>query len=91
MYLMPTKDKLLKKLFQKRLPRDFTTGELSTLLSQCQCVKGTGGRGSGIRFYHNPSGRILAFDEPHPSNELYPYQIKKVKQFLVEIGEAKEE
>ena len=88
---MPTKDKLLKKLFQKRPPRDFTKNELNTLLSQCQCVKSSGGRGSGIRFYHEKTGRILAFDEPHPGNKLYPYQIKKTCQFLIEIGEYKEE
>lgn len=29
----------------------------------------------------------MAFDEPHPENELYPYQIKLVRQFLREIGE----
>ena len=48
-------------------------------------------RGSGIRFYHEATGRILAFDEPHPENELYPYQVKMTRQFLKEIGEYKED
>ncbi len=84
---MPTKDKLIRKLFQSRLPRNFTKQDLDALLSQCGCVKGSGGRGSGIRFMHNVTGRILAFDEPHPGNDLYPYQIKMVREFLKEIGE----
>ena len=45
---MPTKDKLIRKLFQKKIPRDFSKEELDTLLSQCDCTKGSGGRGSGI-------------------------------------------
>ena len=88
---MPSKDKLLKKLFQKKLPRNFTKQELNSLMSQCGCLEGQGGRGSGIRFYHEATGRILAFDEPHPENELYPYQVKMTRQFLKEIGEYKED
>ena len=87
---MPTKDKLLRKLFQKKLPRNFSIQELNQLMSQCGCHRGQGGRGSGIRFYHEPTRRILAFDSPHPQNELYPYQVKMTKQFLLETGEYKE-
>lgn len=88
---MPTKEKLLKKLFQKRIPRNFTKQELDVLMSKCGCQKGNGGRGSGIRFYHENTGRILAFDEPHPESTLYLYQVKLTKKFLVEIGEYKED
>ena len=87
---MPSKDKLLAKLFQKKLPRNFTKQDLNALMSQCGCLRGQGGRGSGIRFYHEATGRILAFDEPHPENELYPYQVKLTRQFLKDIGEYKE-
>ena len=88
---MPTKAKLLKKLFQKRLPENYTTKELAQLMSQCNCLQAQGGRGSGIRFYHEPTGKILAFDSPHPQNELYPYQGKMVRRFLLETGEYKED
>ena len=88
---MPSKEKLLKKLFQKRIPRNFTKQELTSLMTQCGCIKGQGGRGFGIRFFHENTKRILAFDEPHPENELYPYQIKMTRQFLIEIGEYTEE
>ena len=84
---MPAKEKLLKKLFQNKLPRNFTKQELTSLMSACGCEKGQGGRGSGIRFIHRESGRILAFDEPHPGNELYPYQVRMTRQFLKETGE----
>lgn len=88
---MPPKEKLLDKLFQKRQPRNFSKQELDSLMEQCNCIKGQGGRGSGIRYYHSRTGIVLTFDEPHPGNDLYLYQIKKVKQFLTETGEVKED
>lgn len=87
---MPKKDKLLDKLMQKRIPKNFTTAELDALMSQCGCEKYPGGRGSAISYFHRSSGRILRFDGPHPGNELYPYQIKKVREFLVAIEEFQE-
>lgn len=85
---MPKKEKLFEKLMAPGIPRNFTTNNLDALMSQCDCVKYSGGRGSAISYYHKPSGRILRFDGPHPGNELYPYQIKMVRQFLSDIGEA---
>ena len=29
----------------------------------------------------------MQFDQPHPGNELYKYQIEKVIKFLQDIGE----
>lgn len=85
---MPKKDKLLDKLMQKRIPKNFTTADLDALMSQCGCEKYPGGRGSAISYFHRASGRILRFDGPHPGNELYTYQIKKVREFLSAIGEV---
>lgn len=85
---MPKKEKLLDKLMQKQIPKNFTKNELDALMSQCGCVKYPGGRGSAISYYHSKSGRILRFDGPHPGNELYTYHIKKVREFLVEIEEV---
>lgn len=87
---MPKKEKLLEKLMSKQIPRNFTKSELDSLMSQCGCQKGSGGRGSAISYYHIKTKRILRFDGPHPGNELYPYQIKMVRTFLKEIGEVKE-
>lgn len=84
---MPKKDKLLEKLMQKRMPKNFTTSDLDALMKQCGCQKGAGGRGSAISYYHVQTCRILRFDGPHPGKELYPYQIKMTKAFLRDIGE----
>lgn len=84
---MPKKADLIEKLCRKPIPRNFTKRELNILMGKCNCSKFSGGRGSGIGFVHNETKRILQFDEPHPRNELYGYQIKKTIQFLKDIGE----
>ena len=87
---MPKKKELLEKLFRKPYPKNFTKRELDQLMSKCNCSKFQGGRGSGIGYMHKDSRRILQFDGPHPDNELYKYQIEKVKQFIEEIGEKED-
>ena len=84
---MPKKSDLIAKLCRKPAPKNFTIRELNLLMSKCKCEKFSGGRGSGIGFVHNETKRILQFDQPHPGNELYGYQIKKTIQFLNDIGE----
>lgn len=84
---MPKKKDLLEKLCRKPSPKNFTTKELDSLMAKCNCEKFSGGRGSGIGFVHIETKRVLQFDQPHPGNELYRYQIKKIIQFLKEIGE----
>lgn len=85
---MPKKDALIEKLMRKSIPKNFTKKELDSLMGKCGCEKYSGGRGSAIAYHHVASGRILQFDGPHPGNELYPYQVKMVRQFLQEIGEV---
>ncbi len=82
---MAKDDKLIERL--KGKPTDFTVRELETLMKQVCCQEHQGGRGSGIRFYHPGTGRILAFDLPHPGKTLYRDQVRKVLAFLKEIGE----
>ncbi len=84
---MPKKDDLIEKLYRKNIPKNFTVRELDYLMTHCGCEKDSGGRGSAISYYHRVTGRILRFDGPHPGNELYPYQIKMVRKFLMEVGE----
>lgn len=85
---MPKKKDLIEKLCKKPIPKDFTTRELDLLMKKCNCSKYQGGRGSGLRYVHNGSEEhVLQFDGPHPGNELYVYQIKKVIRFLEDIGE----
>ena len=84
---MPKKSDLLEKLCRKPIPKNFTKRELFLLMGKCGCNSFSGGRGSGIGFVHMENKRVLQFDEPHPGNELYGYQIKKTIQFLKDIGE----
>ncbi len=84
---MPKKEELIKKLTGKPIPANFTVRELDQLMKKCGCMKFQGGRGSGIGYLHESSGRIVQFDGPHPGNELYRYQIKAVIAFLREVGE----
>jgi len=84
---VPKKEALIEKLMRKQIPKNFTTKELDALMGKCGCEKYPGGRGSSISYYHKETGRILIFDSPHPGNELYTYQVRKVREFLKEIGE----
>ena len=87
---MSGKEKLLAKLLAKPMPKDFTKQPLDSLMSKCGCVKMSGGRGSSIKYIfriNNRTTRKLIFDEPHPENNLYSYQIEKVIDFLKNIGE----
>ncbi|MBQ7587121.1 MAG: type II toxin-antitoxin system HicA family toxin [Lachnospiraceae bacterium] len=86
---MPNKDALIKKLMSKPAPKNFTMRELDALMRKCGCRKFSGGRGSGIGYLHEESGRVVQFDAPHPGNELYRYHVNMVKAFFEEIGEVK--
>lgn len=86
---MSKRDALLEKLLRKPPPKNFTKKELDALMSKCNCEKFSGGRGSSIGYYNQATGRIIQFDEPHPGNELYGYQIRKIIQYLKEIKEIK--
>lgn len=84
---MPKKSDLLDKLCRKPYPKNFTTRDLDSLMKKCGCEKFSGGRGSGIGYVHGQTKRVLQFDQPHPGNELYKYQITKTIDFLKGIGE----
>ena len=87
---MPKKQDLVDKLCRRPSPKNFTTKELDSLMKKCNCEKFQGGRGSGIGYVHNETKRIVQFDQPHPGNELYGYQIKKTIDFLKAVGEIDE-
>lgn len=84
---MPKKEDLIEKLCRKPMPKNFTKRDLDMLMKKCNCEKFSGGRGSGIGYVHSKTQRVLQFDEPHPGNELYSYQIKKTIKFLKDIWE----
>ncbi len=84
---MPSKEVLLKKLFSKPAPTNFTVRELDSLMKKCGCRKFSGGRGSGVGYIHEKTKRVIQFDIPHPGNELYRYHINAIKSFLEEVKE----
>ncbi|MBQ9359722.1 MAG: type II toxin-antitoxin system HicA family toxin [Lachnospiraceae bacterium] len=85
---MASKEALIKKLISKPAPSNFTMRELDALMKKCGCRKFSGGRGSGVGYMHEKTGRIVQFDAPHPGNELYRYHVNMVRKFLEDIGEA---
>ncbi len=82
---MPTKKSLLAKIQSKPYTKNFTINELDSLMGKCGCAKETAGRGSGVKYTNGK--RSLIFDLPHPGNKLYIYQVKKVIEYLICIGE----
>lgn len=84
---MDKKQELINKLFSHPIPKNFTTKQLDNLMKYCECEKYQGGRGSGLKYFHAKTGRILSFDGPHPGNELYIYHVKATRKFLQDIGE----
>ena len=75
---MGKSDKLLKRLLND--PKDFTFGELETLLSGFgfQLSNAGGTRGSAVRFINTETGQIIRLHKPHPSPVLKQYLIKYV-------------
>ena len=88
---MRKKDKLIEKITAHPSPANFKVHELDSLMNECGCDKipQGGGRGSALKYIHLKTKRVLTFDGPHPQNNLYYYQIKKVVGFLKEVGEIK--
>lgn len=86
---MPSKEQLIDKLINKQRSTSFTKHDLDSLMSKCDCVKESGGRGSAIKFINLKYHVIMIFDAPHPQKELFNYQRKKVIDFLKKIGEIK--
>lgn len=86
---MGKKDILLERFLS--MPKDFEQREMDTLMSQCNCVKGSRGRtsGSAIEYVHQATQRVFTYHRPHPGNIIKPYILKAAKRFLQDIGEIK--
>lgn len=84
---MASKESLLRKISQKPTPRDFTMRELVHLMSLCNCLIVETSSGSGIKFIHEKTGKVLTIHRPHPGNTLYIDIVKRVVKFLHSIGE----
>jgi hypothetical protein len=79
-------DKLLNRLL--RIPKDFTFGEIETLLSGMGFELSNAGStsGSAVRFINPKNGHIIRLHKPHPSPELKPYLVKFIINELKQWG-----
>jgi hypothetical protein len=83
---MAKSEKLLKRLLSN--PKDFTFGELETLLSGFGFkLSNTGGTsGSAVRFINRKTGQIIRLHKPHPSPVIKQYIIKLIIEELKKGG-----
>lgn len=74
---MSKKEKLVKR-FQSR-PKDFTFGELVTLLGYFDYWIDQGGKTSGSRvIFRHETNPPIEIHKPHPGNTLKPYQMRDI-------------
>jgi hypothetical protein len=72
-------------IFQKPDRKDIQWDDFTTLLSALGAdISPKGGSMVGIRL----NGRYAVFHRPHPGNEIYPSDLKRIRRFLVEAGAA---
>lgn len=83
---MSKKDKLLEKLVNKQ--SKLTWREATSLLGKCgyKALSQSSGT-SHKKFYNVDADNLIQISEPHPGNELKPYQKAYLIDKLKEIGE----
>lgn len=83
---MTKAEKLLIRLLSN--PKDFTFGELKTLLTGFgfQLSNAGGTSGSAVRFINFETGHIIRLHKPHPSPVLKQYLIKFIIKELKQGG-----
>lgn len=77
---MSKKEKLVARLLAK--PRNFTYDEAKTLLSFFDFKESNKGRTSGSRVEFINGDYSIMLHKPHPGNELKPYQIRQLIEYL---------
>jgi len=60
--------------------------DLARLLGILGFVDKTSNGGSGRKFVHQKTRKIIRFHEPHPGNEIKPYLVRQVRELLEEQG-----
>ena len=82
---MSKKEKLLQRLLS--IPRDFTWGELETLLFYFGFEEEKKGKtGGSRRKFVDAYGNVINLHKPHPRDILKEYAIKQVIERLRELG-----
>lgn len=77
---MSKKEKLVARLLER--PRDFKYDEAKTLLGLLGFEEFNKGRTSGSRVQFFKDDYSVLLHKPHPGNELKPYQVKQLIDFL---------
>ncbi len=75
--------KTLSSVFASPVSRNIPFRDVSALLVASGCTISQG-NGSRIRFIHGRG--VLTLHEPHPGKEVKEYQVKYIRDFLIDIG-----
>lgn len=79
--------KTLDGIIQKPDRKDILWSDFITLLRTLDAdIIEKGGSMVGIRL----NGRYAVFHKPHPGNEIYPSDLKRIRRFLVESEAVKQ-
>lgn len=82
---MGQKEKLIRRLKSK--PKDFTFGEVETLLGYLSYRRSNKGRTSGSRVAFVSDGHApIMLHKPHPRSVLLDYQVKQLIDALEQEG-----
>lgn len=83
---MSSKQKMVKRLLSR--PKDYTYGELKTLLGKLGYEEDNKGKTSGSRIsFYNSRKQAISVHKPHPGNELKLYVINLVIDTLKRNGD----
>lgn len=77
---MSKKEKLIARLLAK--PRNFTYDEAKSLLVYFDFEESNKGRTSGSRVEFVRGEYAIMLHKPHPGNELKPYEIRQLIDYL---------
>jgi len=73
----------LRAVFARPVARNIAWRDIESLLIAAGAVM-IEGRGSRVRFHIQ--GDVISMHRPHPRNELAPYQVRDVREFLSRNG-----
>ena len=78
-----THRKTLVAIYAEPIPVSLDWRRIEALLVTigCRVIEGNGSR---VRF--EKEGNIATFHRPHPAKEAKPYQIRDVRQYLLNLG-----
>lgn len=80
--------RILDSIFQKPDRRDIQWNDFVTLMSALGAdIVERGGSMVGVRL----NGRYAVFHKPHPGNEIYRSDLKRIRRFLNEAGVTQDE